>query len=88
MRNSSSASHGSGWNSARAPARASQREHQQQRDQDQPDIACQQQQAEIDRKQEPVAALAFADRAPVVQQRQRPERRRQDRRAEIRRSVP
>ena len=66
------------------PRAARQREHDQQRDQDQPDIARQQQQAEIEREQEPVAALAFADRAPVVQQRQRPQRRRQHGRAEIR----
>ena len=72
MRNSSTASHGSGWNSAARPRGLASVNTMQQRQQDQPDIACEQQQAEIEREQEPAAALALADRAPIVQQRQRP----------------
>ncbi len=82
MANSSSAIHGSTMQE-RAPRRRGEREYDEQHEQDHADIARQQQQAEIDRQQEPVAARALAGGAPVVQQRQRPERRGQDRRAEI-----
>ena len=67
-----------------AAALAAQREDDEQRDQDQPDVTCEQQEAEIERKQEPIAAFAFADRAPIVQQRQCPKRRREHGGAEIR----
>ncbi len=66
------------------PARGGKREHQHRGDQDQPDITGEQQQTEIERQQEPIAAFAFADRAPVMQQRQRPQRRSQNRGTEIR----
>src|SRR3974390_2654267 len=46
-----------------------QRERQEQRDENQPDIAREQQEAEIEREQKPIAALAVANRAPVMQQR-------------------
>ena len=67
-----------------ASAPGGEREDDHQPDEDQAGIARQQQQAEIERQQEPGAAPALAHRAPIMQQRQRPERRRHHRRAEIR----
>ena len=67
-----------------AAALGAQREDDHQRDEDEPDVAREQQQAEIERQQKPGAAPALAHRAPIVQQRQRPERRRHHRGAEIR----
>jgi hypothetical protein len=64
-------------------ARNRERKQGKQRDQHQPDITRQKQQAEIEREQKPVTALTLPDRAPVIQQRQGPERRRQDCRTEI-----
>ena len=67
----------------RAAAPAQRREQRHQHEQDDAEVIRQQQQAEIDRQQEPVAAFVLAERAPIVQQRERPERRRHDAGAEF-----
>ena len=67
----------------RAGARVNQRVDHDQRQQDQSAGAGQQQQAEIERQQQPDATSPFAGRAPVMQQRKRPKRQRQNRRPEI-----
>ena len=59
-------------------------EHQEQAEQDQPHIGREQQEPDIDRERVPIAALIEPDGAPEMQKRERPERHRQDRGAEIR----
>ena len=59
-------------------------EQHHQHDQDDADIVGEQQQAEKQRQQKPGTAFAFADGAPVVQQRQRPQRRGENGGSEIR----
>ncbi len=54
------------------------------RNEDQPHIGREQQEPDIDRERVPIAALIEPDGAPEMQERERPERHRQDRGTEIR----
>ena len=77
MAMSGSASHGSGCDRARRPRAVTNVNTTISAIRISPTVIGEQQQAEIDAEQEPIAALVLADGAPVMQQRQRPERRRQ-----------
>ena len=69
----------------RAAERRRQRVDQQQRNQDQPGIGGQQQQTGLDAEHQPGAPASLPRAGPVVQQDQRPQRRRKDGGAELRR---
>ena len=60
------------------------RKQHEQSDQDQPDIGREQQQPDLDREQQPVGPAALADRAPIVQQDDRPQRHGEDDGPEVR----